>query len=230
MPVYEVHVRPSWNPLRAIQAPVTEVDFYKTTDEEVDPEAKPAAETQEMIRRAIHYIDSLQAPGFVAISWDIALEDRRRGVTLAGWRSVEVCFFCQTFRSTRVEQFFIYSSSPFFSFDRTTCVWVHRTKTRNMWKRSKRFSVISPSSQSRTYISNRITRCPPFEKRAAPWMDGTAPLYLVITSLWDLSFQFLITYNAVIFCSFMHLVFVSVILPTLSRGEATEIVYSCLLC
>jgi len=88
-PIYEVHVRFSGNPLRTIQAPVTEVDFYKTTDETVDPEATPAAETQELIRHIIYRQESLQSPGFAAISWGVALEDRTRGVSLSGWRSVE---------------------------------------------------------------------------------------------------------------------------------------------
>ena len=119
-PIYEVHVRFSGNPLRAIQAPVTEVDFYKTTDEKVNPEAKPAAETQEMIRRITYRIESLQSPGFIQISWGIALEDGTRGVNLSGWRSVEVrrpSFFAQSFRSTphackNIEQsFFLPSSS-----------------------------------------------------------------------------------------------------------------------
>lgn len=88
-PVYEVHVRPSGNPLRAIQAPVTEVDFYKTVDEKVNPEAMPAAETQEMIRRLTYRIESLQSSGFIAISWGIALEDATRGVNFSGWRSIE---------------------------------------------------------------------------------------------------------------------------------------------
>jgi hypothetical protein len=109
-PIYEVHVRFSGNPLRAIQAPVTEVDFYKTTDENVNPEATPAAETQEMIRRITYRIESLQSPGFIAISWGIALEDRTRGVNLSGWRSVEVrpfFFFAQSFRfhSTPVQKY-----------------------------------------------------------------------------------------------------------------------------
>jgi len=88
-PIYEVHVRFSGNPLRVIQAPVTEVDFYKTTDEKVDPEATPVAETQEMIRRITYRIESLQSPGFIGICWGIALEDGTRGVNLNGWRSVE---------------------------------------------------------------------------------------------------------------------------------------------
>lgn len=99
-PIYEVHVRFSGNPLRAIQAPVTEVDFYKTTDEKVNPEATPAAVTQEMIRRITYRIESLQLPGFIAISWGIALEDATRGVSLTGWRSVEVRpFFCPVLSS-----------------------------------------------------------------------------------------------------------------------------------
>jgi hypothetical protein len=89
-PIYEVHVRFSGNPLRAIKALATEVDFYKTTDEKVNPEATPAAETQEMIRRITYRIESLQMPGFIAISWGVALEDATRGVSLTGWRSVEV--------------------------------------------------------------------------------------------------------------------------------------------
>jgi len=88
-PIYEVHVHFSGNPLRAILAPVTEVDFYKTAGEKVNPDVRPAAETQEMIRRITYRIESLQSPGFIAISWGIALEDETRGVNLSGWRSVE---------------------------------------------------------------------------------------------------------------------------------------------
>ena len=92
-PIYEIHIRFSGNPLRGIQAPVTEVDFYKTTDEEVDPRATPAAVTQDMIRRVVDRIECLQSPGFVAISWGVALEDRTRGASITGWASVEVSFF-----------------------------------------------------------------------------------------------------------------------------------------
>lgn len=92
-PIYEVHVRFSGNPVRGIQSPVTEVDFYKTTDERVDPGATPAAETQEMIRRVVYRIETLQSPGFIAISWGVSLEDPTRGVSITGWRSVEVRFF-----------------------------------------------------------------------------------------------------------------------------------------
>jgi hypothetical protein len=92
-PTYQVHIRFSGNPLRVIQAPVTEIDVYQTTDEKVDPGATPAAETQEMIRRITYRIESLQSPGFIGISWGIALEDGTRGVNIGGWRSVEVRFF-----------------------------------------------------------------------------------------------------------------------------------------
>ena len=91
-PIYEIHVRCSGNPLRGIQSPVTEVDFYKTTDEKVDPEATPAAETQEMIRRVVYRIETLQSPGFITISWGVALEDETRGISITGWRSVKVRF------------------------------------------------------------------------------------------------------------------------------------------
>jgi len=69
---------------------VTEVDYYRTTDETVDPEATPAADTQEMIRRVVYRIESLQSPGFIAICWGVALGDGTRGVSITGWRSVEV--------------------------------------------------------------------------------------------------------------------------------------------
>lgn len=114
-PIYEIHAHFSANPLRTIQAPVTEIDFYKTTDEKVDPEATPAAVTQEMIRRIVYRKESLQSPGFIANSLGIALEDGTRGVSLGGWRTVEVrsTFLCTApllfFRSTlqkNIELFF----------------------------------------------------------------------------------------------------------------------------
>jgi hypothetical protein len=95
-PVYEVHVRFSGNPQRTLEAPVTEVDFYKTDDDDGEAnadDARPAAETQEMIRRVTLRMESLQMQGFVALSWGIAIEDGTRGVHIAGWRSVEVRSF-----------------------------------------------------------------------------------------------------------------------------------------
>jgi hypothetical protein len=84
-PVYEVHVRFSGNPQRTLEAPVTEVDYYKTDDS-----ARPSAETQDMVRRVTYRYESLQVPGFIALSWGVALEDGTRAVNLGGWRSVEV--------------------------------------------------------------------------------------------------------------------------------------------
>jgi hypothetical protein len=139
LPIYEVHVRFTGSLLRAVQAPVTEVDFYKTTDERVDPGATPAAETQEMIRRVTYRVESLQSPGFVSFSWGVALEDATRGVNLNGWRSIEV------------RPFVLPQVLPFVpTRARTTCVWVHWKDTRYSWKRPKRYSIISPSSPSRT--------------------------------------------------------------------------------
>jgi hypothetical protein len=92
-PIYEVHVRFSGNPERVLQSPVTETDFYKTADERVDPGATPAAKTQEMVRRIVCRVESLQSPGFIAISLGVALEDATRGVCITGWRTIEVRFF-----------------------------------------------------------------------------------------------------------------------------------------
>jgi hypothetical protein len=83
---------------------VTEVDYYKTKDESMDPEARPAAETQAMIRRITYRIESLQSPGFVAISWGVALEDGTRGVYFGGWRSIEVRFFFWLTQCFRVQK------------------------------------------------------------------------------------------------------------------------------
>lgn len=65
---------------------MTEVDYYKTDEEG----ARPAAETQELIRRLVNRVETLQMPGFIGLSWGVAVEDGARGVSLVGWRSVEV--------------------------------------------------------------------------------------------------------------------------------------------
>jgi hypothetical protein len=93
-PIYEVHVHFSGNPLRALEAPVTLVVYYKMDDGEVNPDSRPAAETQEMMRRVTCLEVSLKVPGFVAISWGVATEDGTRGVNLGGWESIEVRSFC----------------------------------------------------------------------------------------------------------------------------------------
>jgi len=88
-PVFEVHVAFSGNPQRVLEAPVTEVDVYRADDREVNPDARPAAETQELVRRITYRIESLQMRGFIALSWGVALEDGTRGVYLGGWKSIE---------------------------------------------------------------------------------------------------------------------------------------------
>jgi len=84
----------SGNPQRPLEAPVTEMSFYKTDDKEVNPDARPAAETQESVRDMTGRIQSIQVRGFIALSWGVAIEDATRGFYLGGWTSVEVCFFC----------------------------------------------------------------------------------------------------------------------------------------
>lgn len=83
--VLDFHVRFSGNPLRILQAPVTEVDIYKTLDEGVE-------QLQERVQGLAYRIESLQMRGFIALSWGIALEDRTRGAYIGGWRTVEVHF------------------------------------------------------------------------------------------------------------------------------------------
>jgi len=80
--LHDVHVPFSGNPRRTLEAPVTEVDIYRTQD-------AGAATTQGQIRRITYRVESLQMQGFVALSWGVALEDRARGVYLGGWRTIE---------------------------------------------------------------------------------------------------------------------------------------------
>ena len=89
-PVYEVHVPLSGNLQRLLEAPVTEVDFYKLDDVKVNPVAKPVAEAQEMIQHALDHVESLQLPGYIGYCWGADIEDETRTVTLGGWRSIEV--------------------------------------------------------------------------------------------------------------------------------------------
>jgi hypothetical protein len=89
-PVYEAHVPFSENLQRILGAPVTQISIYKVDDGEINPNAMPVAETQELVRHAMRRKESLQAPGFIALSWGVTIEDGTRGIHLAGWRSVEV--------------------------------------------------------------------------------------------------------------------------------------------
>jgi len=99
-PIYEVHVPLPGDPQRILEAPVVEVIHYKTADREVNPDAvRPAAETQEMMRRMSCREELPRVQGFIAISWGIAIEDGSRGVYLIGWRSVEVRSFAHALSS-----------------------------------------------------------------------------------------------------------------------------------
>ena len=89
-PVYEVHVPFLGNPQRFLEAPVTEVDFYKIDDLKVNPAAKPVAEALEMIRDVNDYMESLQLPGCIGYCSGADIKDETRAVTLGGWRSIEV--------------------------------------------------------------------------------------------------------------------------------------------
>ena len=82
-PVLAMFIRMSGNPLHSLEAPVTEVDMYQVRAE--DTEA-----AQDLIRSITYRVESMLVRGFLALSWGISLEDRRRGTYFAGWRSVEV--------------------------------------------------------------------------------------------------------------------------------------------
>jgi len=88
-PVYEVHVPFSGNPQCLLEAPVTEVDYYKMDDGKVNPAARPVAETQERILRTHALVESLQLPGFIAFCRGADIDDETRAVTLGGWSSIE---------------------------------------------------------------------------------------------------------------------------------------------
>jgi hypothetical protein len=135
-PIYEVHVSFSGNPQRLLEAPVTEVDFYKMDDVKVNPDARPVAETQEMIRRVNALVESFQLPGFIAFCWGTDIEDETRAVTLGGWRSIEVRFArTLSFHSRSCK-----GLNTLIPFDRTICVWARWTNITYFWKRSKRYS------------------------------------------------------------------------------------------
>ena len=89
----------SGNPRCALEVPVTEMSFYKTDDGAVNPDARPPAETHELVRYLTGRIQSMQVQGFISLSWGVAFEDATRGFFLAGWTSVEVCLFVFPFLS-----------------------------------------------------------------------------------------------------------------------------------
>jgi len=81
-PVRDHRLTVSGAPLPCIEAPVSEVDFYKTRDFGIE-------ETHEMARNTIHIVRSLQARGFHGCSFGVAHDDRTVGVYLGGWDSEE---------------------------------------------------------------------------------------------------------------------------------------------
>lgn len=91
-PVFEIHAPLSGDPQpeRTLKAPVTEVDFYRTDDIEVNPDSKPAAAIHDMVVRVNYHIESLQLPGYISQNWGFAFEDGRWAIVLRGWESIEV--------------------------------------------------------------------------------------------------------------------------------------------
>jgi len=85
-PVEDLHVSFTGNPLRSLEAPVTEVDTYVT----LDADAAETHEVHERVRRLTYRTESLLARGFIALSWGVPIEDGARGLYLGGWRSIEV--------------------------------------------------------------------------------------------------------------------------------------------
>jgi len=92
VPVLALFVHFSGNPRRCLEAPVTEVDVYRT-------QVEGAETTQDKIRRLTYRIESLMVPGFLGLSWGVALEDISRGVYIAGWRTIEVLYTIASFLS-----------------------------------------------------------------------------------------------------------------------------------
>ncbi|KAH9991055.1 hypothetical protein BJV77DRAFT_963066 [Russula vinacea] len=90
-PVFEIHAPLSGDPQpeRTLKAPVTEVDFYRTDDIEVNPDSKPAAAIHDMVVRVNYHIESLQLPGYISQNWGFAFEDGRWAIVLRGWESIE---------------------------------------------------------------------------------------------------------------------------------------------
>ena len=82
-PVRDLHVPLSGAPQPCIEAPVTEIDIYKTRDTNIE-------ETHELARLTVYHIRSLQPPGFHGVGFGVPDEDPAIGVYLAGWDAVEV--------------------------------------------------------------------------------------------------------------------------------------------
>jgi len=81
--VRDLHAPLSGTPQLCVEAPVTEVDFYKAHDARIE-------ETHEMAHSAMHDLRSLQPQGFTGSSFGVTHEDPSIGVYFAGWNAVEV--------------------------------------------------------------------------------------------------------------------------------------------
>ena len=77
------HVALSGTPLLSIEAPITEIDNYKTLDTHIE-------EGHKAVLRVVRRVLSLQAPGFIGSSYCVTDEDPTVGIYVSGWNSVEV--------------------------------------------------------------------------------------------------------------------------------------------
>jgi len=82
-PVYDAHMCFPSNARRILEAPVTEIDIYRTNED-------GAPETHAKIRRVTRLIESFHMQGFLELSWGLAIDDGTRGAYLGGWRTIEV--------------------------------------------------------------------------------------------------------------------------------------------
>ncbi|KAH9055705.1 hypothetical protein EDB87DRAFT_1283397 [Lactarius vividus] len=81
-PVRDLYAPLSGTPQLCVEAPVTEVDIYKTHEAHIE-------EAHEMAHSAMHHLRSLQPHGFTGSGYGVLREDRSVGVYFAGWNSVE---------------------------------------------------------------------------------------------------------------------------------------------
>ncbi|KAI9445791.1 hypothetical protein BJY52DRAFT_1314933 [Lactarius psammicola] len=81
-PVRDIRAPLSGTPQLCVEAPVTEVDFYKTHEAYIK-------ETHEMAHNAMHHLRSLQPQGFTGSSFGVTYDDPSVGVYVAGWNAVE---------------------------------------------------------------------------------------------------------------------------------------------
>ncbi|KAH8978764.1 hypothetical protein EDB92DRAFT_528335 [Lactarius akahatsu] len=80
--VRDLYAPLSGNPQLCVEAPITEVDFYKVHGACIEEE-------HEIGHSAMHHLRSLQPQGFTGSSYGVVHEDPSIGVYFAGWNSVE---------------------------------------------------------------------------------------------------------------------------------------------